>query len=140
MVSPKKLIAIMILCTNTKAMVRSPDGNPEFFGVVTGVLQGDTSHMFMICFDYVWQTSIDLMKENRFTLKKKARSRRLSCRNHDRHRLRRWCSTFREYTCPKPNPYCIAWSKQQEALASTRTQCVLDKKEPSPLQGASLWN
>ena len=46
---------------------------------------------------------------------------------------------------PKPNPCCIAWSKQKEALVSTWTQirqssCVLNKMESSPRQVASLWN
>ena len=44
--------------------------------IVAGVLQGDTlaPYMFIICQDYVLQTSIDLKKENGFILKK-ARSR-----------------------------------------------------------------
>ena len=31
----------MILYKITKAMVRSPDGNTDFFGIATGDLQGD---------------------------------------------------------------------------------------------------
>ena len=47
--------------------------------IVTGVLQGDmlAPYLFIICIDYVLQTSVDLMKENGFTLAK-ARSRRPS--------------------------------------------------------------
>ena len=64
-----------MLHKNTKAMVRSlGDTN---FDIVAGVLQGDTlaPYLFIICQDYVIQTSIDLIKENGFTLKK-AGSRR----------------------------------------------------------------
>ena len=67
----------MMLYKNTKAMVRSPDGDTDFFDIVAGVLQGDTlaPFLFIICLDYVLRTSIDLMSERGFTLKK-ARSRR----------------------------------------------------------------
>ena len=34
--------AIMILYRNTKKKARSPDGDTEYFDIVTGVLQGDT--------------------------------------------------------------------------------------------------
>ena len=56
-----------------------PDGDTDFFDIVTDVLQGGAlaSHLFIICLDYVLQMSLDLMKENGFTLKK-ARSRRYS--------------------------------------------------------------
>ena len=62
---------------NTKAMVRSPDGDTNFFDIVAGVLQGDTlaAYMFKICQNYVLQTSIDMMKENGFP-QIKARNRR----------------------------------------------------------------
>ena len=47
-------------------MVRSPDGDTDFFDIVTGVLQGDTlaSFLSMICQDYLLCTSIDLIQEN----------------------------------------------------------------------------
>ena len=66
-----------MLYTSTKVKIRSPDGDTDIFGIVTGVLQGDTlaSYLFIICLDYVLRASIDLIKENGFTLKK-ARSRR----------------------------------------------------------------
>ena len=40
---------IMMLNKNMKAMVHSPDGDTNFFDIVTGVLQGDTlaSYMFI---------------------------------------------------------------------------------------------
>ena len=45
--------AIMILYTNTPAMVRSPDGDTPFFDITTGVLQADTlaPYLFIICLD-----------------------------------------------------------------------------------------
>ena len=61
----------MVLYKNMKAMFWLSDGNTNFFNIVAGVLQGDT---LIICLDYIPQMSIDLIKENSFTLKK-ARSR-----------------------------------------------------------------
>ena len=54
-------------------MVGSPDGDTNFFDIVARVLQRDgfTPFLFIICLDYVLQMSIDLMKENSFTLLKK---------------------------------------------------------------------
>ena len=68
---PKETVAaIMMLCKKTKVKVRSSDGDTDFFDIVIGVLQGDTlaPYLFIICLDYMLQTSIDLMKENGFTL------------------------------------------------------------------------
>ena len=67
----------MILYRNNKVKVRSPDGDTEYFKIVTGVLQGDTLtlYLFIICLDYVLRTSIDKIKENSFELTTK-RSRR----------------------------------------------------------------
>ena len=67
----------MILYGNTKAKVRSPDGDTEYFDIVAGVLQGDTlvPYLFIICLDYVLRTSIDKIRENGFELTKK-RSKR----------------------------------------------------------------
>ena len=61
----------------TLLLVRSPDGDTEYFDIVAGVLQGDTlaPDLFIICLDYVLRTSIDKIKENGFELTKK-RSRR----------------------------------------------------------------
>ena len=69
--------AIMMFYRNIKVKVRSPDGDPDYFIIVAGVLQGDTlaRYLFIICLDYVLRTSIDKMKESGFKLTKK-RSRR----------------------------------------------------------------
>ena len=42
--------AIVVLYRNTKVKVCSPDGNTEYFDIVTGVLQGNTlaSYLFLI--------------------------------------------------------------------------------------------
>ena len=66
----------MMLFKNTKVKVPLPDGDTNFFDIVTGVLQGDTlaPYLFIICLDYVLCMSRELMKENGFTLEK-ARSR-----------------------------------------------------------------
>ena len=62
----------MMLNKNTIIKVCSPDGDTDFFDVVADMLQGDTlvPHLFIIWLDNVLQTSIDLMKENGFTLEK----------------------------------------------------------------------
>ena len=73
---PKEIdTTIMMSYKNTKGMVHSPDG--DFFDYVAGVLQGDilAPYLLILCLDYVLRTSIDLIKENCFTLKK-TRSRR----------------------------------------------------------------
>ena len=59
----------------------SPDGDTEYFGIVAGVLQGDTlaPYLFIICLDYVLRTPIDDIRENGFVLTKK-RSRRYSAK------------------------------------------------------------
>ena len=66
---------IMILYKNTKAMVDSPKGNADFDIVVEDTF---VSLMFLICLYYLRQTSVDLMKENDFILKKSTRNRRYS--------------------------------------------------------------
>ena len=61
---------------NMKVMLYSPGGDTDFFNIVVGVLQGDTTLtqcLFIICLDYELWMSINLIKENGFTLKKKSR-------------------------------------------------------------------
>ena len=75
---PKETVAAMtILYRNTQVKVRLPDGDTEYFDIVTGVLQGDplAPSLFIICLDYVLRISIDKIRENGFELTKK-RSRR----------------------------------------------------------------
>ena len=71
------LLCIMMLYMNTRYMVRSPDGDTQFFEITTGVLQGDTiaPFLFIICLDYFLKSSIDCSSNCGFTLKKR-RSRR----------------------------------------------------------------
>ena len=66
-----------MLYKNTKVKVCSPDKDTDFFDIVADVLQEDTlaPHQFIICLDYILRMSIDLMKENDFTMEK-ARSKR----------------------------------------------------------------
>ena len=59
-----------------KVTVRSLGGDTDFFDIVAGILQAPLApYRFIICRDSVLLTSMDLMKENSFTLYK-ARSRR----------------------------------------------------------------
>ena len=73
----KIIKAIMILYRDTKAMVRSPDGDTEYFVINAGVLKGDTMAqlLFIIILDYVLRTYIDENKYICLTLSKQ-RSRR----------------------------------------------------------------
>ena len=63
--------AIMMLYKNTKSLVRSPDGDTDFFEILAGVLQGDTlaPFLFIICLDYALKTSIDTQKHLGLTLR-----------------------------------------------------------------------
>ena len=70
---PKETIAAtMILDKNSKVKVCSPDEDTDFFDNIAGVLQANALalYLFIICLDHVLWMSIDLMKENGFTLKK----------------------------------------------------------------------
>ena len=57
--------AIMMLYTDSKAIVRSLDGDSDFFYIDAGILQGDTFvlFLFIIRLDCIIKTSIDLLKE-----------------------------------------------------------------------------
>ena len=61
----------------TEVKVCSTDGDTYYFDIVAGVLPEDTlaSYLFIICLDYVFRTSIDLLKENGLK-QTKERSRR----------------------------------------------------------------
>ena len=77
---PKVTVAgIVMLYKNKKVKVCSPDGDTDFFDIVAGVQQGDTSgpYLFIICLDSGFRTSVDKMKDNSFKLTKE-RSRRYS--------------------------------------------------------------
>ena len=62
----------MMLTKNKVVKVHSPDGDADYFVIVVGVQQGNTlaPYLYIICFHCVVQTSLDLMKENNFTLAK----------------------------------------------------------------------
>ena len=67
----------MMLNTDTRSMVRSPDGDTDFFKITSGVLQVDSlaPYLLFICLDYVLRRSLDTNNELGFTLHM-ARSRR----------------------------------------------------------------
>ena len=65
----------MLLHWNTKVNVRSFDWDTDIFEMISVVLQGDIffyPYLFIICLDYVLQTSLGLKKE------KKARNKKYS--------------------------------------------------------------
>ena len=76
--TPKETVnAIMMLYHNTRSMVRSPDGDTDFFNITEGVPQGDTlaPFIFIICLDYVLRKALDKNLDLGFTLTKQ-KSRR----------------------------------------------------------------
>ena len=54
----------MMLYKYKKSIVRSFDGNADFFDIVVRILQGDTlaPYLFILYLDYVFQTSVELIK------------------------------------------------------------------------------
>ena len=66
-----------MLYKNMKEKGPSPHEDTEFFVKITGILKGDTLTTYMpkICLDYVILTSVDLIKEKGFALKKTTRNR-----------------------------------------------------------------
>ena len=54
-------------------MVRSPDGDTDFFDISAEFLHGDTlaSYIFLICLDYVLRKALDKNNELGFTLAKR---------------------------------------------------------------------
>ena len=75
---PKETVAaIMMLHRNTKVKVCSPDGDTDYFDIVTGELQGDTlaQYLFIICLDYLLRMSIDKRKDTGFKLTKERSGR-----------------------------------------------------------------
>ena len=85
----KTITAIIMLYNNTKIRVCSLDGDRDFFDIVAGVLQGNTlvPYLFIICLDYVFRMSIDLIKENGLKLKKKSIEQTILRANYHGHRL-----------------------------------------------------
>ena len=75
-VSPKKLSPL--LWCSTKTCKRWFNGDIDFFDFVSGILKGVTiaQFLFLICLDYVLRTSILLIKENGFSLKKKKKKKK----------------------------------------------------------------
>ena len=75
--SKETFAAIIMLYKNTKVKIRFPDGDTDYFDILTGALQGDTLApcCFIICLNYVLRTSFNIMKDNGFKLAKE-RSRR----------------------------------------------------------------
>ena len=69
-IPPNLLKCIMKMYENTRAKVISPDGETDFFQILTGVLQGDTlaPYLFVIVLDYVMRNIFD-GKEEEFGFK-----------------------------------------------------------------------
>ena len=84
---------VMMLYKNMKAIGCSPDGDNDFFNIVTGVLQGDTlmPYTFIICQDCVLKMSMEQIKENGFSLKRQETDNILQ-------KLFRWYSPSCKYT------------------------------------------
>ena len=68
----EETVTTIIEHKDMKAMVCSPDGDTNFFNIVAGVLQGNTlaPYLSIIFLDYILRISLNLIKENDFSLKK----------------------------------------------------------------------
>ena len=101
--SEETLAAIMMLYKNMKVKVRSPDGDPDF-NILAGVLLGDTlvPYLFIICLNYVFRMSIDLMKENGFHWQGK--KQKIPCTNYYGYQLYQCHTASGKYTHPSQIP------------------------------------
>ena len=99
-------------------MVHSPDGDTGFFNIVAGVLQVDTlvPYLFIVCLYNILWTSVDLIKENGFTLKKAKTDDILQklWQTQTTQMIRHFLLMHQS----QQNSCCIAYSKQQVALGS----------------------
>ena len=95
---PKETVIIM-LYKNTKVSLHTKWRHTLLWHFA-GVLQEDTlaPYLFIICLDYILQTSIGLMKENGFTLKKTPKKQTIPHTNYYGRRLYRWYSASCKYT------------------------------------------
>ena len=67
---PEETVAAKMMHNkNTKVMIRSPNENTDFFDIVTG--DKLASYVFIICQDYEFRRSMDLIKVNSYMLKKR---------------------------------------------------------------------
>ena len=126
----------MMLYKNMKVMVCSLNGDADLFKIFPGVLRRDTFLLYwlIICLDCILRTSIDLIKENGFTLRIKEADKTLQ--KLWQMQTMQMISCFSQIYLSQPNLYCIALSKQQEVLTFIWTQiklnsCVLNKLETS---------
>ena len=103
-----------MLYKDMKTIVHSSDGNTDYN--ITGIFQGDTltPFLFIIYLDYILQTSVDLMKENIYILKRQETKDILQklLLMQTMHMILHFLQIY----LLKPNLCSIAWSKQQEAL------------------------
>ena len=110
---PKEIVAaIMMLYKNTKVKVHSSDGDRFLWHCCRCAARVRISpYLFIICFDYVLRTSIDLMQENGFRLVK------VRSRIYAALRTQTTPMTLRYWQIhpPRPNPCCIVWNGQQVA-------------------------
>ena len=62
-----------MLYKNTKLSVHSPDGDINLFDIVASILQGNVlaPYLFIIGLDYILRMSLDILKGNGLTLKRR---------------------------------------------------------------------
>ena len=98
----------MMLYRNSKAMFHSLEWDINYFDIVSGVLLGDilAPYLFLLCLDTIRRTSIDLIRENDFTLKKIKKQKLWKAQ------ATQMISYLSQIHHSKQNYYCIAKSKQ----------------------------
>ena len=100
---PKEtVITIIMLYSNMKAKVCSPDGDIDFFNIAAGILQGDTLTL------YLFILNVDRCNERKWFYPKKVRSRQLLWMQ-----IMQRIPYFLQIHLLKLNPCCIVWSRQQ---------------------------
>ena len=108
----------MMLYKNTKVMVRSTNGDTNLFGIVTSVAKSCISSVYIYNMPKLQTSNINRSNKRKWfhTIKRQEAEKLWQTQ------ATQMISYFLQIHLPTPIPYCIAWSKQQEILASTWTQ------------------
>ena len=99
-----------MLYKNSKAILRSPDGDTDLFQIEAGVLQGDTlaPYLFIICLDYALRISADKDNDLGITLTKRKSTRHpAKTKNFSHSQLNKHVVYFVPNECNFPTHICM---------------------------------
>ena len=120
----KKTVKVLMMPYKTaKTMVRSPDRDTAQLNIVARILRRGkfVPFLFIICLDNLRETSIDILKENILTLKRK-RKKQASHINHYEYSLRGCSWNSWKYTVLNSK---LSWNRLLEIF-------VFSQEKPSP--------